>query len=197
MRLGQKNGLVRQWARTGTRPRQPKDQRYQSAYLFGAICPARGTGAAVAMPFADTHAMQAHLEEIGRTVAAGAHAACRSPTPMPCRPISRRSAALSPPAPTPSCSWTAPVGTPPANLSSPKTSRRCCCRPDRPNLNACVQPTENVWQYLRQTYLSNRVFDSYDAIIDAACDAWNQLIDKPSKIMSIGMREWAHSGQTQ
>ena len=170
MRLGQKNGLVRQWARTGTRPRQPKDQRYQSAYLFGAICPARGTGAAVAMPFADTHAMQAHLEEIGP---------------------------LSPPAPTPSCSWTAPVGTPPANLSSPKTSRRCCCHPDRPNLNACVQPTENVWQYLRQTYLSNRVFDSYDAIIDAACDAWNQLIDKPSKIMSIGMREWAHSGQTQ
>jgi hypothetical protein len=29
MRLGQKNGIVRQWARTGTRPRQPKDQRYQ------------------------------------------------------------------------------------------------------------------------------------------------------------------------
>jgi len=57
MRLGQKNGLVRQWARTGTRPRQPKDQRYQSAYLFGAICPARGTGGAVAMPFADTHAV--------------------------------------------------------------------------------------------------------------------------------------------
>ena len=47
MRLGQKNGLVRQWARTGTRPRQPKDQRYQSAYLFGAICPARGVGAAL------------------------------------------------------------------------------------------------------------------------------------------------------
>ncbi len=25
-------------------PRQPADQRYESAYLFGAICPARGTG---------------------------------------------------------------------------------------------------------------------------------------------------------
>ena len=74
MRLGQKNGIVRQWARTGSRPRQPKDQRYQSAYLFGAVCPARGTGAAVAMPFADTHAMQAHLEEISRTVAGGSHA---------------------------------------------------------------------------------------------------------------------------
>jgi transposase len=29
-----------------------------------------------------------------------------------------------------------------------------------PELNAA----ENVWQYLRQTYLSNRVFDTYDAV---------------------------------
>jgi hypothetical protein len=65
---------VRQWARRGTRPRQPADQRYESAYLFGAICPARGTGAALALPFADTQAMQLHLDEIARTVAKGAHA---------------------------------------------------------------------------------------------------------------------------
>ena len=50
MRLGQKNGIVRQWARRGSRPRQPKDQRCQSVYLFGAICPARGTGAALVLP---------------------------------------------------------------------------------------------------------------------------------------------------
>src|SRR3954468_24569022 len=67
-RIGQKNGLVRQWARRGSRPRQPADQRYESAYLFGAICPARGTGAALAMPYADTQAMQLHLDEIARTV---------------------------------------------------------------------------------------------------------------------------------
>lgn len=42
MRVGLKNGMMRQWAREGTRPRQPKDQRYKSADLFGAICPARG-----------------------------------------------------------------------------------------------------------------------------------------------------------
>ena len=42
----QKNGHVRQWAKRGTRPRQPADQRYDNAYLFGAICPARGVGAA-------------------------------------------------------------------------------------------------------------------------------------------------------
>ena len=53
-RIGQKNGMVRQWARRGSRPRQPADQRYDSAYLFGAICPARGIGAGLAMPYADT-----------------------------------------------------------------------------------------------------------------------------------------------
>src|SRR5208282_6010021 len=73
-RVGQKKGLVRQWARRGTRPRQPADQRYERAYLFGAICPARGVGAALALPFADTEAMQLHLEEISRHVAEGAHA---------------------------------------------------------------------------------------------------------------------------
>ena len=65
---------MRQWARRGTRPRQPADQRYESAYLFGAICPARGTGEALALPYADTEAMQRHLNEIARTVARGAHA---------------------------------------------------------------------------------------------------------------------------
>jgi hypothetical protein len=54
MRLGQKNGLVRHGAKKGTRLRQPKDRLYQSLYLFGAICPARGTGAALAMPWANT-----------------------------------------------------------------------------------------------------------------------------------------------
>jgi hypothetical protein len=56
MRLGQKNGRVRQWARKGTRPRQPADQRYTSAYLFGAICPALGKAAGLMMPYADTEA---------------------------------------------------------------------------------------------------------------------------------------------
>jgi hypothetical protein len=41
MRVGQKNSLVYQWAKKGTRPRQPKDQRYENAYLFGAVCPSR------------------------------------------------------------------------------------------------------------------------------------------------------------
>jgi hypothetical protein len=73
-RISQKNGQVRQWARRGTRPRQPADQRYDNAYLFGAICPARGVGAALALPHADADMMQLHLDEISRNVAEGAHA---------------------------------------------------------------------------------------------------------------------------
>ena len=73
-RIGQNNGIVRQWSRRGSRPRQPADQRYENANLFGAICPARGTGAAIAVPYADTEAMQLHLNEISRQVARGAHA---------------------------------------------------------------------------------------------------------------------------
>ena len=72
--MGQKNGRTRIWARRGTRPRLPADQRYQNAYLFGAVCPAKGKGAALMMPKANTRAMQAHLEEISFVVAKGAHA---------------------------------------------------------------------------------------------------------------------------
>jgi hypothetical protein len=30
---------------------------------------------------------------------------------------------------------------------------------------------ENIWQFLRQNFLSNRLFDSYEAIIEACCEA--------------------------
>ena len=46
----------------------PADQRYDNAYLFGAICPARGVGAALALPYADADMMQLHLDEISRNV---------------------------------------------------------------------------------------------------------------------------------
>jgi hypothetical protein len=28
---------------------------------------------------------------------------------------------------------------------------------------------ENIWQYLRANWLSNRVFETYEGIIDAVC----------------------------
>jgi len=73
-RVGQQGTLTRIWAERGTRPRAPRDTRYKSAYIFGAVCPDRGTTAALVMPFADTEAMNAHLGEIAKTVAPGTHA---------------------------------------------------------------------------------------------------------------------------
>jgi putative transposase len=144
-RIGQKNGLVRQWARRGSRPRQPADQRYESAYLFGAICPARGKGAALALPVADTFAMQLHLDEISRHIADGAHAVLL---------LDR-------------AGWhTTGKLRMPANITPILLPSRA------PELN----PVENIWQYMRANWLSNRVFETYDVIIDAACQAWRKLI---------------------
>ena len=53
-----------------------------------------------------------------------------------------------------------------------------------------LNPAENVWQFLRDNWLSNRVFKSYDDIVDHCRDAWNKLLDQPWRIMSIGLREW-------
>jgi transposase len=55
-----------------------------------------------------------------------------------------------------------------------------------------LNPVENVWQFLRENWISNRVFRSYEDILDHCCAAWNKLIDQPWRIMSIGLRDWAH-----
>jgi transposase len=164
-RIGQKNGLVRQWARRGTRPRQPADQRYDNAYLFGAICPARGVGTALVLPYADADMMQLHLDEISRNVAEGAHAVLL---------LDR-------------ARWHTT-----SKLDAPKNITPIFLPSRAPELN----PVENVWQYLRQNWLSNTVFENYDAIVDAACHASRRLTAQPETITSIGMCDWAHVGQS-
>ena len=59
--------------------------------------------------------------------------------------------------------------------------------PYSPELN----PVENIWQFLRQNHLSNRIYESYADIVQACCDAWNALIAKPNQISSIASRPWA------
>ena len=39
-----------------------------------------------------------------------------------------------------------------------------------------------------QNWLSNRIFKSFDDIVDHCCYAWNTLTDQPWKIMSIARR---------
>jgi hypothetical protein len=59
--------------------------------------------------------------------------------------------------------------------------------PYSPELN----PAENIWQFLRQNHLSNRVFESYTDIVDACCAAWNAIVSEPKRITSIAKRDWA------
>jgi transposase len=73
-RIGQQGTLTRIWAKQGSRPRAPRDLRHEWAYIFGAVCPARGATAALVLPHANAEAFSLHLAEIGKEVATGAHA---------------------------------------------------------------------------------------------------------------------------
>lgn len=59
--------------------------------------------------------------------------------------------------------------------------------PYSPELNGI----EKVWQYLRDCYLSGRLFSGTRAIVDACCDAWNKLITETGRIQSLTDFEWA------
>jgi transposase len=54
-----------------------------------------------------------------------------------------------------------------------------------------VNPVENVWEYLRKNNLAICIYENYDAIVDACCQAWKDLIAIPNRISSIATRQWA------
>lgn len=63
--------------------------------------------------------------------------------------------------------------------------------PKCPELN----PVGNIWQFMRDNWLSNRIFTSHDNIIDLCCDAWNRLVDQPWRIQSDDVN--GHVGRDQ
>src|SRR5215210_2054109 len=125
-------GITRRWAKRGTRPSAPKDQRTASASIFGAICPAEGKGAGLVLPRCTTEAMALELAEISRAVAPGAHAIV-----LLDQAGWHQSKRLKVP----------------ANITLVPLPAKA------PELN----PVENVWQFLRDNWLSNRIFPSYEA----------------------------------
>ena len=142
-----------QWLRVGER-----------ATSDGGVVSMWGPRAPPSFPFANTRAMQMHLDEISCNVAAKAHGVVLMDR----------------------AGWHSTD-----KLKVPENLTIILLPSRSPELN----PVENIWQYLRQNWLSNRVFEDYDAIIEAGCQAWNKLIDQPETIMSIGSREWAHKGR--
>jgi len=152
--------VTRIWAKRGSRPRAKRDRRFTWAYLFGAICPARGIGVAVVLPTVGIDAMNTHLAEISQSISISATALLildgagwhRSP-----------------------------------KLVVPQNIVLMPLPPYAPELNS----VENIWDYLRSNFLSHCVWDTYDAIVDACCEAWKALMAKSDIITSIGSRDWA------
>lgn len=160
-RVGQQGTHAYIWAPKGARPLMMRDNRHDSAYIFGAICPDRGVGAAMITPAANTEMMNLHLAEISTQVATGACAVL----------ICDRAG------------WHQKG----KKLQLPENIRLLPLPSYSPELN----PMENVWDYLRQNKLCSTVWDSYEEIVDACKTAWNWLIDDPDRIRSIGTRAWA------
>lgn len=159
-RVGQQGTLTYVWAERGSRPRAPKDLRYEWAYLFGAVCAERGVGAALVLPYANADAMTLHLAEISRRVAPGAHAV------LVCD----------------GAGWHKTGG----RLRVPENISLLRLPPYSPELN----PVENIWEYLRANKLSNSVFDNYSTIVDRCCAAWNWLTETPNRIQSVAATPW-------
>jgi transposase len=55
-----------------------------------------------------------------------------------------------------------------------------------PELNSA----ENIWEYLRKNKLANTVFESYDDIVDKACQAWLFFAADKDSVRSITTRDW-------
>src|SRR3954447_18768163 len=159
-RVGQKGGLTHVWYQKGVRPRGVRQQGFASAYLFGAVCPERGKGVALVLPEVSTAAMDVFLAELSRAVPAGTHAALVLD----------------------GAGWHVSEDlTVPANLILIHPP------PYSPELN----PVERVWEYLRDRWLSHRVLTGgYDAVVDAACAAWNALLAEPGRLRTLTNFPW-------
>ncbi|WP_081281031.1 IS630 family transposase [Vibrio natriegens] len=73
-RFGQQNTTTRLWAEKGTRPRAVKQQQFEYAYLFGSICPSKGIGEAIVVPWVNKYIMIEHLKQISAVTEKGRHA---------------------------------------------------------------------------------------------------------------------------
>lgn len=60
-----------------------------------------------------------------------------------------------------------------------------------PSYSPECNPHENIWEYMKNNFLSNKVFKDFDHVMEACCEAWNKLCGEAGRIKSIATREWA------
>jgi hypothetical protein len=150
------------------RPRGVRQQGFASAHLFGAVCPERDAGVALAMPESlprtrsgvSTAAMGLFLAELSRSLPPGTHAALL---------LDGAGWHVSP------------------DLAVPADLTLIHLPPYSPELN----PVERVWEHLRDRWLSHRILaGGYEAVRDAACAAWNALLAEPGRLRSLTSFPW-------
>lgn len=159
--MGQKGTLTRTWAQKGTRPRLKRQQQFEYAYIFGAVCPARDLAVGLIMPTANTDVMLIHLEHIAASIPNERHAVI----------VLDRA------------TWHTTK-----QLKQFKNISLLHLPPASPELN----PTEQIWQVLRDEKLSNRSFDGYEDIVWSSCEAWNSFVDVPGRVKNLCTRQWAN-----
>jgi len=71
-------------------------------------------------------------------------------------------------------------------LSVPANVTLMALPPYSPELN----PVERVWLYLKERFLSHRLHDDYEAIVNAACKAWRRLTAQAGRIKSLRTYPW-------
>lgn len=156
-RVGQHGTLARIWAKTGSRPRSLRDFRFQSAYIFSAICPSAQKASALIFTSVGAQEMSLHLQEISKQASSDTHIVM----------IMDR----------------APWHT---SVVVPNNMTIIYLPPYSPELN----PVEQVWDYLRSNYFSNRCYEGIEEIFEACCEAWTLFSAQPGLITSIGTRPW-------
>ena len=142
------------------RPPRLADKRFESLSLFAACRPGTDEAFALALPEATTASMGVFLAAFAERLAPGTHAVLILDQ----------------------AGWHgARRLVVPGNLTLLPLP---ACSPELVGQRRC--PTvERVWLCLRERFLSHRVLESYTAVLDAACDAWNALVAETGRLASL------------
>ena len=152
-----------------------RDLRHQAVYLFGAVCPVGWLPGATSggRPGAPTDAGVALALP---TVSAAAMQAMLDELSQAVSPDAHAVVLMD------RAGWHIAK-----RLAAPANLTPLFLPPDSPELNAI----ERVWLYLRERFLSHRLWPSYDDILEACCAAWNALLAETGRIRSLCALDWA------
>jgi transposase len=160
-RFGQRGTNARVWARTGSRPRAVRQQRYDYLYVLAGVCPETGRTAGLLSPHLNTDVVNAWLRVLGQELDDDVHAVLI---------------------------WDRAGYHTSGKLRVPPNVTIIELPPRSPELN----PTENLWHYLRDHHWSNRAYDDYDDLRHTACDSWHHTCLNPQTIQSVCRVPYLH-----